>query len=284
MIPLLVAQELFLKEEGISQKASPFQGGGETVRAIVTGQHQIGHPIPISVAIAVEQGQPVRIIAGNLPFATISWVVRSDSPLQSMKDLKGKKLGFSRAGSVSQTYALAALRALGYTPDTDVKLVAAGGAVEQLSAVQNGVVDAGWLSDPLLTEETLKKTVRTIGRSLDFMPAWSESMLATSVDFARSNADVLEAYLRAHQKAMDYIKNTPEKAADIWARGQGITPEVARAALKGYPLDKLTSRLDPAALKAIGDDMVENRQTKEPPDWRQIVDQGFLPLALRSEI
>ncbi len=284
MFPTLVAMELFFKEEGITQSITPFSGGGDTVRAVVTGGHQIGQPAPNAMAIAYAEGQPIRIIAENLPFGTISWVVKADSPLKSMKDIKGKKVGYSRPGSVTHTYALTALRSLGFKPDEDVNLVASGGAPETLTALRGGVIDVGWANDPLLSQELLKKDIRVLASANDFIPNWSESMLATTVDYAKSNGDVLTAYLRAHQKAMDYIKSNPDKAAEIFAKGQQIDLEVAKAAMKNYPLAKFTAKINPETLKAITEDMLANNQVKTAPEWNKIVDQSFLAPELRSTI
>lgn len=284
MMPALVAQELFLKDEGITQKLTVFSGGGDTVRGVVTGGQQIGHPAPNAVAIAAAEAQPVRIIAQNLPFATIFWIVKQDSPLKSMKDLKGKKLGYSRPGSVSQTYAFTALRALGLEPDKDVQLVAAGGGPDQMTAVKGGVIDVGWTTDPLVTQELLKKEIRILASSNEFIPMWSESMITTTEDYAKANGDVLRAYLRAHEKALNYIKSNSEKAAEIWAKGQEVTAEVAKTAIKNYPIEKLTSRIEPAILKAISDDMLANKQIKEAPAWNKIVVQSFLAPELRTQI
>lgn len=186
MMPYLVAQELFLKEEGITQKMTVFGGGGDTVRGLVTGGQQIGHPAPNSVAIAAAEGQPVRIIAENLPFCSTYWFTKADSTLKSMKDLKGEKLGYSRPGSISQTYAFTALRSLGFKPDEDVQMVGAGGPPEQLTAVRTGVIDVGSLNDPLLAQELLKKDIRVLAAANDFIPSWSETMLTTTADYAKA--------------------------------------------------------------------------------------------------
>jgi len=283
-MPYLVAQELFLKDEGITEKMTVFGGGGDTVRGIAEGGHQIGHPGPNSVAIAAAEGQPLRIIAENLPFASTYWFVKADSPIKSMPDAKGKKLGYSRPGSISQTMAFTALRSVGLKPDQDVQMVGAGGPAEQLTGVKTGVIDIGWLNDPLLAQELLKKEIRVIASANDFIPNWSETMLTTTVDYAKANGDVLTAYLRAHQKAMDFIKSSPDRAAEIWAKGQDITPDLAKSTMKNYPIQKFTSRIDPAILKAISDDMIANNQLKQPPEWNKIVDQSFLAPELRTQI
>ncbi|MDP2661110.1 MAG: ABC transporter substrate-binding protein [Dehalococcoidia bacterium] len=284
MLSALVAVELFLKEEGITEEMIGFVGGGDVVRGLIEGGTQVGQPTPTAVAIAVEQDQPVRIIAENLPFPTITWVAKADSPLKSMKDIKGKKLGYSRAGSVSQTYAFTVLRAVGLKPDTDVTLVAVGGAPENLIAVRAGIIDVGWVNDPLVSQELMKKDIKILGTAAEYIPDWSENMLSTTVDYAKANGDVLTAYLRAHQKALDYIKSNPDQAAVIWAKGQNIDPEVAKLAMKNYPIQKFTSKINPATLKAITDDMLANAQVKTAPVWAKIVDQSFLPPELRSTL
>lgn len=284
MIPMFVAQELFLKEEGIDQKATPFAGGGDTIRAITTGGFQLGQAAPSAAVIAFAEGQPIRIIADNLPFPTMLWVVKPDSPLKSMKDLKGKKLGYSRPGSASQTLAYIALRASGLDPEKDVQLVAAGGAPDQMTAVKTGVIDAGFSNDPVATQEVLRKNVRILATTAEFLTNWTDAMIGTSVDYAKSNGDVLAAYLRAHQKAMDFIRTSPDKAAEIWGKGQGIDPEVAKAAIKNYLLEKWSSRIEPANLKAVTEDMIANKQIKEAPPWDKIIDQSFLAPELRTKI
>ncbi len=284
MLPLLVAQELFLEAEGIALKTVPFPGSGGAVRAVIASGQQIGHPAPNSAAVAAEQGQSIRIIANNLPFPSIVWAIRPDSPLKSMKDLKGRRLGYSRSGSISQTYAFAALRAVGLTPNQDVTMIAAGSVTDQLAGIQAGTLDAGWLVDPLLTQELLKKTVRVLSPSYELIPAWSESVLVTTANYAKANGELLRAYLRAHQRAMDFIKNNPDKSAEIWAKSQDIAVDVAQAALKAYPVQRFTSRIDPPALKAIAADMLANKQIQQAPDWSQIVDQSFLALELRAPV
>lgn len=284
MIPFLVCHELFLKDEGITQKYTPFAGGGDTARALVTG-HQMGNAFAGAIAIAVAEGQPIRIVAENLPFPTILWFVKGDSPIKSMKDIKGKKIGYSRPGSTSQSFLLIALRSMGLDPEKDVQTIAAGGPPEQLTAVRGGILDVGWSTEPIFTSEvTLKKDVRMLDLAANYVPAWSESVIATTEDYAKAHGDVITAYLRAHQKAEEFIVANPDKAGEIWAKGQDVGPEIGKLALKNLPYQKFTSKIDPAILKAIGDDSLATGQIKQLPDWKKIVDQSFLAPGLRTQI
>ena len=68
--------------------------------------------------------------------------------IQTVDDLKGKKVGVSTLGSSSDTATRISLRAKGLNPDTDVNIVAVGSLENRMAAMTNGAVDAGLGSPP----------------------------------------------------------------------------------------------------------------------------------------
>ena len=70
--------------------------------------------------------------------------------IRSAEDLRGKTLGVSRAGSISEIVLRYVLRAkLGLQPDRDVKLLVVGDPAVGLQALERGIVDATPLTMPL---------------------------------------------------------------------------------------------------------------------------------------
>jgi ABC-type nitrate/sulfonate/bicarbonate transport system substrate-binding protein len=70
--------------------------------------------------------------------------------IRSAKDLRGKTIGVSRAGSISEIVLRYVLRAkLGLQPDRDVKLLVVGDPAVGLQALERGIVDATPLTMPL---------------------------------------------------------------------------------------------------------------------------------------
>jgi NitT/TauT family transport system substrate-binding protein len=70
--------------------------------------------------------------------------------IKSAEDLRGKTIGVSRAGSISEIILRYVLRAkLGLQPDRDVKMLVVGDPAVGLQALERGIVDATPLTMPL---------------------------------------------------------------------------------------------------------------------------------------
>jgi NitT/TauT family transport system substrate-binding protein len=88
------------------------------------------------------------IVAINMNKVGGGIFTRSD--IKSAEDLRGKTIGVSRAGSISEIILRYVLRAkLGLQPDRDVKLLVVGDPAVGLQALERGIVDATPLTMPL---------------------------------------------------------------------------------------------------------------------------------------
>ena len=123
-------------------------GGGTTVRNTLAGGLPYGE-VALSAAVeAIHAGEPLEIINGGVDtVADILWIAKPGSPLHSIKDLKGKRVGYTAPGSVTNMLILMALKSAGMSAN-DVKLVAAGGIGANLSGVLNGAIDTGMTGEP----------------------------------------------------------------------------------------------------------------------------------------
>ena len=66
---------------------------------------------------AILAGADLKIISDNvLTVAEFVWAVKPDSPIKSIKDFKGKKIGYTNPRSTSQALARMLLQARRATP------------------------------------------------------------------------------------------------------------------------------------------------------------------------
>src|SRR3972149_7126607 len=141
----------YFAKEGIRQEIIDFKGGGDTGRGGTTGScHYAGSSIT-AAAIAFEKGEPLKLVGSGFRTVAVGWLTRYDSPIKSLKDIKGKKIGFSVPGSNSNFLAIKAIKAAGLTTE-DVKLVASGSPSDTWTAVKTGLVDVGWGVGSLISE------------------------------------------------------------------------------------------------------------------------------------
>src|SRR5690606_25189149 len=102
--PFAVAVEKgYFKEAGVDVTGFiTSQGGGTTVRNAMASEIPYGE-VALSAAIAaVKQGVKLTIVHGGvISLADNFWVATKDSPLQSIDDLAGKRVGYSSPKSVT---------------------------------------------------------------------------------------------------------------------------------------------------------------------------------------
>lgn len=267
----------FFKEVGIDLEPSYFRGGGEVVRGITTRATDIAGSIsPAGVMIAISKGEPIKIVsAGCAPLVGIYWVVKAESPLKSVKDLKGKKVGFSSPGSVTHTTIQAILKAEGLEKDTQIVRVGSPG--DSWSAVKNGVVDAGWHVSPAVFPLVAKKEARIIINASDYIKHYQQSVVAAMEDVIKKDPEMIRNFLKARAKAVKFIYENPEKTASIWAEELKLPAEATRLAYKDIPRGFFetgapkTENLKGSMEEAMGAGL------KEPLDLNKIVDLRFLP-------
>ena len=82
-------------------------GGGTTIRNLLGGKLSYGEAAVSAVVSAVQGGADLKIISGNVhTVAEFVWVAMPKSPVNSLKDLKGRKLGYTNPRSTSQALAI----------------------------------------------------------------------------------------------------------------------------------------------------------------------------------
>ena len=268
----------FFKELGIDYQPSYFRGGGEVVRGITSGATDIaGNISPSAVMIAISRGEAIKIVsAGEAPLAGVVWVVKADSPIKSVKDLKGKKVGFSSPGSVTHTTLEAILKAEGLEKET--QMVRVGSPGDSWAAVSNGVVDAGWHVSPGVYALVASKQARIVINGSDYIKDYQQDVVAAMENVIKKDPAMIHDILKARAKAVKFIWDNPEKTVSIWADELQLPIETTRLAYKDLPRTFFeigapkTKNLMGSMREALGTGAM-----KEPLDLNKILDLRFLP-------
>lgn len=113
----------------------------QTQFALIGGPEALGAVVGGADLVAIVQ------LSGAQPY-----LMEVSKDINTIEDLKGKKVGVSSLGSSSDTATRISLRAQGIDPEKDVTIVAVGSLENRMSALVNGAIDAGLGSPP----ETLK--------------------------------------------------------------------------------------------------------------------------------
>ena len=274
----------FYADEGITIQRVDFAGGGETVRGLVDGRMGIGGTSFTAVVQAFNQGVKVKILGCGFASGVIDWLARADSPVQSLKDIKGRKIGYTRPGSNTHYQAMVALSVAGYSTE-DVQLISVGDLAAAWTAVKTGVVDVAPSGEPIATLRTESKEGKVVWRSPDLIPHWMEQALVTTESFLSENPDTVRGFMKAHLKGLDYIRDNTAEAGRIWARMVGFKDvELAARAITNWPKGAWSAKLNSEALAEIEKSMKVLKQADKPIDWKRLIDQSFLPPNLQINL
>jgi sulfonate transport system substrate-binding protein len=151
-------------------------------------------------------------------------LVRSDSPITTIADLRGKRIAVGK-GSSAHGHILAQLKNAGLTP-ADVELVYLQPA-DALSAFQQRAVDSWAIWDPYTAQVAQQFPVRSIGQAKDVTNGYwfgvaSDQALA---DAKRNSA--LADFLIRFEKAAKWAQDHPQEWAEKYAAAVGLDPKAA---------------------------------------------------------
>jgi taurine transport system substrate-binding protein len=150
--PYRVSQDAKDLEKATGYKINwkQFGGGGEVIKAMASGAVQIGEVGSAGIAAAVSRGEPFELfwILDDIGDAE-ALVAKNGSGINSVKDLKGKKIAMP-FNSTTHFHTMVALEQAGINPK-DVQILNMR-PPEVRAAWQRGDIQATWIWDPVLSE------------------------------------------------------------------------------------------------------------------------------------
>ncbi|HVE49624.1 MAG TPA: ABC transporter substrate-binding protein [Casimicrobiaceae bacterium] len=288
-MPFAVAMEKgYFKDEGINVTGIiTSAGGGTTLRNMLAGNAPYGEVNPVVVVSAVLQGADLRIISDNVStVAEFVWAVKPDSPIKSVKDFKGKRIGYTNPRSTSQALANLLLRSAGLKPD-DVELMKTGGFGEGIAALDKGLVDVVPIPEPLWSK--FKDKYRAVVVASEALPPLGNVVGVTTVEGAAKNGKFISAVIRARRKAVQFMKSNPDEAADIIAKAFTLERDVARSAVRNLTRSMTAGvpywsegQINLSGLKRMIDAQKEVGAITGDVDLDKIIDTRFLPDDLKA--
>jgi len=273
----------YFKAEGANVTGIiPSQGGGTSLRNMLVGNVPYGEVNPGVIVTAIKEGADLRIISDNvLTVAEFVWAVKQDSPIKTIKDFKGKKIGYTNPRSTSQALANLLLQTAGYKPE-DAELVKTGGFGEGIAALELGQIDVAPIPEPLFSK--YKNKFRVVASAKESLPPLDNVVGVTTSQMAATKGDFIRAVIRARRKAVEFMYSNPDEAGDIIAKFYNLEPEIARSAVRnlvnantnGVPYWG-SGQIHLEGLKRMIDVQKSVGAISGDVDYGKIIDTRFLP-------
>jgi ABC-type nitrate/sulfonate/bicarbonate transport system substrate-binding protein len=161
-------------------------------------------------------GSTIRAALRNVPLRVVMTI--ADKPLfaliarpgiNSVEELRGKLLGISSYGASTDNYGRALLRRFKLIPNQDVKIIALGGGMNRIAAMEAGAVDAALIEAPynVMLERKGFRKILFVG---DLIPS-PLAGLGTRVDKIQKQPDEIQRLIKATLRGIQYAKTNRQE-------------------------------------------------------------------------
>jgi NitT/TauT family transport system substrate-binding protein len=278
----------FFKQNGVDITGiTSGAGGGTSVRNTLAGDLPFGEVALSATVQAIQHGEPLVMVCGGTDtVGDILWIAKKGSPLHAFADLKGKRVGFTAPGSVTNMVLLMALQKHGWDRSA-FQMMPAGDIGANLSAVLSGAVDTAMTGEPVWSEneDKLQPVFWAKDEAGDRI---TQNVCITTRDFAASKegAAKLRALLAARREGVRYVYAHPDEAADITAKAYNGDPVLYRKVFQHMIAMHYWEEgtFDYQGMNRMMDGLRILGQIKGDVDWSKMVDTNFLPPDLKPHM
>lgn len=200
-------------------------------------------------------------------------LVHSDSPIQSVADLRGKKIAVAK-GSSAHGHTLVQLERAGLTP-ADVELVFLQPA-DALSAFKQRRVDVWAVWDPYTAQAETDLPVRSIARATGVTNGAGFGVASDNALADPRRNTALSDLLVRYAKAVRWAHDNQDQWVKAYGQEVGLAPEVATLA-QGRSLRLPTDLSDQlvASEQELADLFAKSNQISSAPEFSRWVDRRY---------
>lgn len=261
-IPWLVGKDQgFFADRGVTiGEIVPSKGGGTTLRNMLSGDLPIADVGFTSVLESGAAGTPLTVVGGatqsvyGLDFYTLD----SNKRVQGIEDVRN--WAYTNPQSVTQALSFILPEVAGTTQK--IERTSSGGVGEGVALLEAGDVDVA-VVPPSVVAKTGK--FRMVVSSADYLKKFQQSVITTTPEFAEQNPDTVKAVVAGYAEAVQFIRDNPGRAAQLYADYIDIDAKVARSIVDkaveydnwnaGFSAEAITQAVDAQHLAMDGEEL-----------------------------
>lgn len=246
----------FFEDQGLLIEPVKFATSNQVLEALVSERIDATAIVALEAALALEANAPGEFRIVEMTAATEGTrvhriVVKNDSDIKELADLRGKHVG-TFPGSQMVVFLKLVLERY-FDPESELRITQLKPPL-QPQALQSGQVDAVFCLEPMGT----LLEMRGIGRAISVNPLYEHiqkpfptAVSVVSARLAKSAPETVAAIVRALDAAHDFMRSEPDRAREALVKYSPIDIEIA-AEVGLYDYWGL-SEIDRAAVQQLAD-------------------------------
>jgi NitT/TauT family transport system substrate-binding protein len=220
------------KKHHLDEQLIYIPGGSLIVQTMVAGEVAAASLSPATAIPAWNKGADLAVIAGGIE--RLNHMLMVAPKIRAPDDLKGKRVGISRFGSLTDFALGEALKPHKLTPGRDLSVIQLGGLGERVAALTAGLIDGAVVQvDQMFQLERLGYTTLIDLRKLAFH--YPTQGIITSRSVLRTKRESLKSFLKVYLEGIKILKTERELPIKTIGKYLKITdPEIAAKIYEVY--------------------------------------------------
>lgn len=230
-----------LAAQGIKVKWIEFPAGPQLLEGLNVGSVVFGEAGE-APPIFAQAANPNLIYVANQPPAPTAeaLIVQKDSPIQSIQDLKGKRIALNKGSNVH--YLLLKLLEAHNLKLSDIQPVYLPPS-DARAAFEKGVVDAWVIWDPFLAAAEHQIQARVIANGENLVN--NHQFYLADRQYAENNPAVLQTVITTLNQTTDWVKAHPDDAAKLLEKPTGLGFDVLKTSISrmGFGVQPISEKV-----------------------------------------
>lgn len=265
-------------KHGLDVKVANFSGGGKLHQAIVAGSIDIGVGAGPELAL-IAKGSPELGITEVYPSVRfIGIALPEDSPIHTVAELKGKKMGVSSIGSLTYWLALELARTKGWGPHGIVPVAIGNGSASIIAAFRTHAVDADIAATSVIFDMEAEKVGRLLIPASDYEGNLGAGMIFATKHLIATNPGAIRRFLDGWFETIDFMHKHKAETVKIMSEVTGF-PQAVEA--KEYDLTisgfSNTGKFDKQSLANLQRSFIDLKLVDTKLDMKKLYTERFLP-------
>jgi ABC-type nitrate/sulfonate/bicarbonate transport system substrate-binding protein len=264
--------------EGIEVEVTSFRGDAQLQQALAAGSVDVGLGSGPGLGFRAKGAPAIGVAAMYGPPANLALVLPFGSPVMTIADLKGKRIGVTTAGSLTDWLVRELSRQQGWGSD-GMQILALGQMQARLAAIQRGELDG------MVIEAATGYELEEAGKAKNFLlfgdiakDFYTHVIFATD-DLIEKRPDLLRRFLRGWFKTIAFMRANKDFAVASEANTIEVKPSIAAkiydAQISGFSAD---GAWNPAAIDVIRHSLKELGILSVVPEAKAIYNDQFVPV------
>lgn len=244
ILPILKAKgelEKNLAAQGVTVKWVEFPAGPQLLEGLNVGSVVFGEAGE-APPIFAQAANPNLVYVANQPPApkAEALIVQKDSPIQSIQDLKGKRIALNKGSNVhylllklleANNLSLNDIQAV-YLPPSDAR-----------AAFEKGAVDAWVIWDPFFAAAEHQIHARVIATGEHLVS--NHQFYLADRQFAESHPEALKTLVNTLNQTTDWVQTHPDDAAKLLEKPTGLELDVLKSSISrmGFGVQPISGKV-----------------------------------------